>query len=146
MRDSTAGPAWDHMIRQRGLVLLRQGHTQEQECAASWRNSQEKELPYNEEAQEPCWLTLLAGAFSPKPLEQETASLVQSEVWSPVRKNHGLDTTFGQRNRNRRDAKRSDAYNRNTKELLNWHACKKDLEEKYKGNGPINAQRGISTS
>ena len=45
-----------------------------------------------------------------------------------------------------RYARRSDVYNRNTKELFNWHACFEDLEGKYTGNGPIDAQRGISTS
>ena len=44
---SEAGPAWDHLIKQPGLVLVEMGHTQEQACAASWVNSQEKELPYN---------------------------------------------------------------------------------------------------
>ena len=61
LRYGTTGHAWDLLIN----CSLKKRHAQEQECAASWSNSQEQALRHHSEAQGASWLTLLARAFSP---------------------------------------------------------------------------------
>ena len=105
----------------------------------SWRNSQERELPFNLEARDATWLLVT------KSLEQDKPQ----HLWFSLRcgsllQNITVGTTVGRKNRKKRNTRRRAAHNRNTKHPLDWHACKKELEEKYTGNGSISAQRGIS--
>ena len=81
---------------------------------------------------------LLAGAF-PQSLWRSIDHEICGSVWDA--KHRGLVTIVVQKNRNKRNARRSDASNRNTKELFFWHACKEDLEERY-----TDVKRGNSIS
>ena len=93
LRYNTAGPARDHLINKKGMVLAKIGHIEEQECAASRGKPQEKELPYNWEAQAAPWLTLLAGAFSQShwSVIDHSISVSACDV-EPTAKRHELET------------------------------------------------------
>ena len=54
-----------------------------------------------------------------------------------------LWTTVGRKHRNRRNERGRGVHNKNTQDVLNWHACKLDLDVTCTGNGWTNAQRGI---